>query len=64
MLCFVAETDVTRAMQMNIESFTPEEIVVSAPLGPSANVHNTAFAGAQYVISVLTGWFAGDTTML
>eukprot|EP00669_Euglena_mutabilis_P000826 TRINITY_DN11071_c0_g1_i1.p1 TRINITY_DN11071_c0_g1~~TRINITY_DN11071_c0_g1_i1.p1 ORF type:complete len:185 (-),score=15.95 TRINITY_DN11071_c0_g1_i1:63-539(-) len=45
-------------MQLRIQKLTqrPFHIVVSAPLAPNVNVHDTAFAGSLYSLGTLAAW--------
>src|SRR6056300_1138337 len=46
----------SKAMQMQIETFDGELLETRAVLEPNVNVHGTAFAGSLYAIQALTGW--------
>lgn len=46
----------SKAMQMQIESFDGDLLETRAVLAPNVNVHGTAFAGSLYAIQALTGW--------
>ena len=51
-----AAIPLAEAMQFHIESLSPGEIRVTAPLAPNINIHGTGFAGSIYSLAVLTGW--------
>ena len=52
------EIPLANALAIEVDSCTPEEIVVRAPLAPNRNLHGTAFAGSLFAVCVLTGWGA------
>ncbi len=47
---------VSEFMQIAPVVFDGESLVVSAPLSPNINLHNTMFAGSIYTLATLTGW--------
>lgn len=47
---------VSEFMQIAPQSFIDGELVVSAPLPPNLNLHQTMFAGSIYTLMTLTGW--------
>jgi thioesterase domain-containing protein len=52
------EIPLANALAIEVDSCTPEGIVVRAPLAPNRNLHGTAFAGSLFAVCVLTGWGA------
>lgn len=47
---------VSEFMQIAPVAFDGELLIVSAPLAPNINLHNTMFAGSIYTLATLTGW--------
>jgi thioesterase domain-containing protein len=47
---------VSEFMQIKTISFANNKLVVTAPLGPNLNLHQTMFAGSIYTLMTLTGW--------
>jgi hypothetical protein len=43
-------------MQIKPTCFVNNQLVVTAPLGPNLNLHQTMFAGSIYTLMTLTGW--------
>ncbi|MFK5986125.1 MAG: YiiD C-terminal domain-containing protein [Pseudomonadota bacterium] len=46
----------SKTMGFHIKKLTRQEILVSAPMEPNTNIHNTGFAGSIYSLGVLTAW--------
>ncbi len=44
------------AMQVAVESFDNDVLIVGADLAPNINLHGTGFAGSLYAINALCGW--------
>ena len=44
------------AMEVAVESFDNDVLVVAADLAPNINLHGTGFAGSLYAINALCGW--------
>jgi thioesterase domain-containing protein len=47
---------VSEFMQITPVSFINNKLLVTAPLGPNLNLHQTMFAGSIYTLMTLTGW--------
>lgn len=45
-----------RAMQLRVESFDGERLVLAAPLEPNLNDKGTGFAGSVSTLATLAGW--------
>ena len=46
----------SRAMQVSVVSVQPESVVLSAPLAPNVNVHETVFGGSASAVALLAAW--------
>ena len=44
------------AMQVTVDCYTGDEVVLGAPIAPNRNVHQTGFAGSLYSLGALAGW--------
>ena len=44
------------AMQVAVDTYTEDEVVLRAPIAPNRNVHRTGFAGSLYSLGALAGW--------
>jgi thioesterase domain-containing protein len=47
---------IAAAMQVTVDTFTEDEVVLRTPLTPNQNVHQTGFAGSLYSLGALAGW--------
>lgn len=45
------------AMDIRLESDSPEKLILSAPYGPNRNHHGSAFGGSIATLMILAGWF-------
>ncbi|NKC00790.1 MAG: hypothetical protein GKR90_20160 [Pseudomonadales bacterium] len=46
----------SKAMGLEVVSFSDHVLTTRAPLTPNTNIHNTAFAGSLYAIEAMTAW--------
>jgi thioesterase domain-containing protein len=44
------------AMGVQVKVATPEQVLLSAPLGPNINHHQTVFGGSGVVLATLSAW--------
>ena len=51
-----AHFPVAVAMQVTVDSYTDDEVVLRAPLAANRNIHETGFAGSLYSLGALAGW--------
>lgn len=49
---------ITRYMALEIKHANQTHIVLTAPVAPNINVHQTMFAGSIYTLATLCGWGA------
>ncbi|MCG8429096.1 MAG: thioesterase domain-containing protein [Chromatiales bacterium] len=50
------EIPLTEHMDVRVESFDGQELIVTAELQPNINIHGTAFGGSLYSICAITCW--------
>ncbi|MGB1580830.1 MAG: YiiD C-terminal domain-containing protein [Nevskiales bacterium] len=50
------EIPLLTAMQISIERYAPQELVLSAPLQANRNPHGTAFGGSIATLGIASGW--------
>ncbi len=46
----------SRAMQVTVVARDPDQVVLSAPLAPNANPHETVFGGSISAVAMLAAW--------
>jgi thioesterase domain-containing protein len=44
------------AMRVQVQVATPEHVLLSAPIGPNINHHQTVFGGSGVVLATLSAW--------
>ena len=44
------------AMQVGVDTFRENQVVLRAPIAPNKNVHGTGFAGSLYSVAALACW--------
>lgn len=47
---------VARAMEVKLEDYNGQQLLVSAPLGPNHNHQGTGFGGSIYSLAVVAAW--------
>lgn len=52
------EIPVSKFMQLDVLNSDENVLILSAPLPPNINVHQTMFAGSIYTLATLCGWGA------
>jgi thioesterase domain-containing protein len=50
------EIPLTLAIDLRVESYDRECLILCAPIGPNLNHKRTAFGGSLYSLAVLAGW--------
>jgi thioesterase domain-containing protein len=53
---FEAHLPIAQFMQMEVDAYTGDELVLSAPLEPNINDKQTAFGGSLYNLAVMSCW--------
>lgn len=51
------------AMDIRLESDTPEKLILSAPYGQNRNHHGSAFGGSIVTLMILAGWLRVQTIL-
>ncbi|CAL60301.1 Conserved hypothetical protein, putative thioesterase [Herminiimonas arsenicoxydans] len=46
----------SRAMQVEVSSVQPDEVILSAPLAPNINHQKTVFGGSASAVAILAAW--------
>ncbi len=50
------EIPITRLMEIRVQDYDGQQLVLAAPLTPNINHKSTAFGGSLYSLAVLNGW--------
>ena len=50
------EIPITKALAIDVENLSVDQIIINAKFEENKNIHNTAFAGSIYTIATLAGW--------